>query len=161
MIGMKNCCLLFAALLAITACNKSPSVDIAKEEQAVRATDARWLAAVKANDFDRALAFWSDDATVFAPNGPVIVGKEAIRKYVAQASAIPGFSISWTTDKIWVSSSGDLAYSSGANEITLTTPVGKPVTERNKGLVVWKKQADGSWKCVADIWNAETPPPTK
>ncbi|MFZ0807207.1 MAG: DUF4440 domain-containing protein [Candidatus Sulfotelmatobacter sp.] len=143
------------------ACSTSPMVDIAKEEQAVRATDAQWLAAVKAKDFDRALGFWSDDATVFAPNAPVLVGREAIRKYVTEASAIPGFSINWTTDKVWVSSSGDLAYSSGGNEITLTTPAGKPVIERNKGLVVWKKQADGSWKCVADIWNAEAPPSTK
>ncbi len=160
---MKNCSLLIALLIAIsvTACNTSPRIDIAKEEQAVRATDAQWLAAVKAKDFDRALAFWSDDATVFAPNTPVMVGKEAIRKYVTEASAIPGFSINWTTDKVLVSSSGDLAYSSGANEITFTTPAGKPVTEHNKGVVVWKKQADGSWKCVADIWNAEAPPPTK
>ena len=160
---MKNSSLLIALLIAIsvTACNTSPRVDIAKEEQAVRATDAQWLAAVKAKDFDRALTFWADDATVFAPNAPAMVGKESIRKYVTATTAIPGFSINWTTDKVWMSSSGDLAYSSGATEITFTTPSGNPVTERNKGLVVWKKQADGSWKCVVDIWNAEAPPPTK
>lgn len=155
--------LLLAALFAIStvACNTSRRIKVAEEERAVRATDAEWLAAVKTKDFDRALTFWSDDAIVLAPNAPAIVGREAIRKYVSGASAIPGFSINWATDKIWISASGDLAYSSGTSQITVTTPEGKAVTEHNKGLVVWKKQADGSWKCVADIWNAETPAATK
>jgi ketosteroid isomerase-like protein len=155
--------LLLAVLIAISgvACNTSPRITVAKEERAVRATDAEWLAAVKTKDVDRALTFWSDDAIVFAPNAPAIVGKEAIRKYVSEASAIPGFSITWATDKVWISASGDLAYSSGTSQITVTTPDGKAITERNKGLVVWKKQADGSWKCVVDIWNAETPAATK
>ncbi len=98
---------------------------------------------------------------IFAPDTPAIVGKEAIRKYVSEASAIFGFSIDWATDKIWISASGDLAYSSGTSQITVTTPEGKAITEHNQGLVVWKKQADSSWKCVADIWNADTPAATK
>src|SRR5712664_1987254 len=37
--------------------------DLAKEEAAIRATDAQWLAAVKSRDAEKAAAFWSDDAT--------------------------------------------------------------------------------------------------
>jgi ketosteroid isomerase-like protein len=155
--------LLLAALVAISAaaCDTSPRISVANEERAIRATDAEWLAAVKTKDYDRALTFWSDDAMILAPNAPAIVGKEAIRKYVSEASAIPGFSIAWATDKVWISASGDLAYSSGTSQITVTTPEGKAVTERNKGMVVWKKQAGGTWKCTADIWNAESPAATK
>jgi ketosteroid isomerase-like protein len=31
------------------------------------------------------------------------------------------------------------------------------VLERGKYLSVWKKQSDGSWKCVADTWNSDLP----
>jgi len=56
-----------------------------------------------------------------------------------------------------VAQSGDLAFSSGAYEVTLNDPTGKPVNDRGKFLEVWKKQADGKWKCTMDIWNSDLP----
>jgi ketosteroid isomerase-like protein len=79
------------------------------------------------------------------------VGKEAIRKYISEAFATPGFSITWKTEKVEVSQSGDLAYSSGIDHISLNTPDGKPVTEGNKGVAIWKKHPDGCWKCILDV----------
>jgi ketosteroid isomerase-like protein len=35
---------------------------------------------------------------------------------------------------------------------------GNPVTVRGKWVGVWKKQADGQWKLVADIGNSDGPP---
>jgi hypothetical protein len=32
-----------------------------------------------------------------------------------------------------------------------------PVTEQGKYVEVWKKQADGKWKVVADIFNTDAP----
>ena len=37
----------------------------------------------------------------------------------------------------------------------------KPVTDKGKYVTVYKKQADGSWKAVADILNSDMPLPTK
>jgi ketosteroid isomerase-like protein len=34
---------------------------------------------------------------------------------------------------------------------------GKPVNDRGKYLEVWEKNANGSWKCGADIWNSDIP----
>jgi len=160
---MRILCLLFAlvALASTSGCRTGRVLNIADEENAIRDTDARWLKAVQAQDYEGALAFWTDDAMVLPPNSSAVVGKDAIRKYVMGASAIPGFSITWTTGQIWVSGSGDLAYESAASAITATGPDGKLATEKNKGIVVWKRQPDGSWKCAVDMWNAEAPAATK
>jgi ketosteroid isomerase-like protein len=57
-----------------------------------------------------------------------------------------------------VSTGGDLAYSQGAYAFTGTDPKTKRVmSEKGKYVEVYKKQADGSWKIVEDINNADAP----
>ncbi len=137
--------------IVVAGCGTRPNVNLATEEAAIRRTDADWLAASSSHDLERVLPFWSDDATILAPGSPPIVGKEAIRKYVSGAFATPGFSITWKTDKVEVSQSGDMAYSTGTDRISLNAPDGKSVTEESRGVAIWKKQPDGSWKCVLDV----------
>jgi ketosteroid isomerase-like protein len=38
-------------------------------------------------------------------------------------------------------------------------PDGKPMKDRGKFIEVWKKQADGKWKVVADMFNSDIPLP--
>lgn len=139
------------AIVFGAGCGAQHKVDLSTEEAAIRRTDAAWLAAASAHDLDRILPFWADDATILAPGAPPIVGKDAIRKYVSTSFATPGFSITWKTEKVEVSQSGDLAYSYGTDRISLNAPDGKPVMEENRSVAVWKKQVDGSWKCVMDV----------
>ncbi len=144
-------------LLAVLAGCKglaAPAADPLREEAAIRATDARWLAAAQSHDLERTVSFWSDDVYMMPPGGPPIVGKEALQRYVAAAFAIPDFSIAWVTDHVWLAKSGDLAYAVGTDTIRMSSPEGKPVFEHNKAVAVWRKEPDGSWKCAVDIWNA-------
>jgi uncharacterized protein (TIGR02246 family) len=145
------------ALVANAGCGAQHKVNLSTEEAAIRRTDAGWLAAASAHDLDRILPFWADDATILAPGTPAIVGKDAIRKYVSTSFATPGFSITWTTGKVEVARSGDLAYSYGTDRITLNTSDGKSVREENRAVAVWKKQPDGSWKCVMDVMTPAAP----
>ena len=60
-----------------------------------------------------------------------------------------------------VARSGDIAYETSTYTLTMTDPkTKKPVTETGAGLVVWKKQADGSWKAHVDapVSNPPAPP---
>ena len=56
-----------------------------------------------------------------------------------------------------VSRGGDLGYTRGTYVLTATDPASKKVaTEKGRFVAVFRKQADGSWKAVQDINNAET-----
>ena len=139
------------AIAVAGGCGGSHRVNLSDEEAAIRRTYAYWLAAAASHDLNRVLPFWADDATILAPGARPIVGKEAIRKYVTESFATPGFSITWKTEKVEVSQSGDLAYSTGTNRISVNGPDGKPLTEEGRGVTIWKKQTDGSWRCVLEV----------
>ena len=126
-------------------------------EKALRDLDAQWSAAAGANDLDKTVSFYSDDAIVMPPNAPSATTKETIRSAWKEMLTTPGAAISWKATKVEVAKSGDLACVSGAYEQTTIDASGKPVTDRGKYVEVWEKQADGKWKCGADIWNSDLP----
>ena len=110
-------------------------------------------------DLDKVTAFYADDASVFWPDAPVINGMAAITTAMKPFLADKNFSFAWASHKVDVAKSGDLGYSQGAFTLTFTDPkTKKMLTERGKYVEVYKKQADGSWKCVADIVNEDAPP---
>ncbi|MBI1791999.1 MAG: DUF4440 domain-containing protein, partial [Acidobacteria bacterium] len=54
----------------------------------------------------------------------------------------------------------DMAFSEGSYETTGTDPATKKkVSEKGNYVTCWMKQADGSWKAVADITAAEPAAP--
>ena len=121
--------------------------------------DAEWSRTAATGDVERILSYWTDDATVFPPGAPALVGKAAIREYVTQSFRLPGFAISWRTTELVVSASGELAYGIGANRVSFTGPDGAPVVAEGKAVTVWRRDAMGGWKCVIDIWNDVRPSP--
>src|SRR5262245_8300928 len=121
--------------------------------------DRQWSEAAGARDVDRALSFWADDAVVFPPGGPAVAGKPAIRAFVVKSFETPGFGISWKTENVVVSRSGDFAYGTGTNRVTFTGPDGRSNAVEGKAVAVWRKEKGGDWKCVIDIWNDASSPP--
>ena len=128
-----------------------------KIEQALRDADAQWSAAAGAKDLDKTVSYYSDDAIVMPPNASAATTKEAIRKIWKDLLASPGLVISWKATKVEVAKSGDIGFVSGTYELTMNDASGKPVNDHGKYVEVWEKQADGNWKCGADIWNSDLP----
>ncbi len=157
---MKTLFPIVATLLVLAISGCAPQVDVAVEEAAIRSEDADCLKAWAAKDVDRGLSCYSDDASVFPSNGPIATGKEAIRAVWSQMFETPGFALSWDISKLEVSRAGDLAYAHGTYESMVNDAAGNPVTERGKWVGVYKKQADGQWKMVADIGNSDGPAAT-
>ncbi len=154
---MRKIGVFLAALLALAVSGCAPQVDVEAEEAAIREMDVEWMNAANAKDVERLVDLYAADASLFPPNAPIVTGKEAIRTHYSQVVESPGFVISAETTNVGISSAGDLAYSAGTSEDTINDSEGNPVTERGKWVVVLKKQPDGTWKVVIDIWNSDGP----
>jgi uncharacterized protein (TIGR02246 family) len=128
-----------------------------KIEQALRDLDAKWSAAAGAKDIDKTVSYYSEDAVVMPPNAPSAKTRETIRSAWKEMLTTPGAAINWKTTKVEVAKSGDLACVSGTYEVMINDPSAKPANDHGKYVEVWKKQADGTWKVVADIWNSDLP----
>jgi uncharacterized protein (TIGR02246 family) len=126
----------------------------AAAEEAVRAREADWNLAAQAKDVERFASFYAADASLLAPNMPIVTGATAIREALGQLFSTPGFSLSIETEKVVAAQSGDLAYTQGRYTTTANDAEGKAVTETGKYVVVFQKQLDGAWKVVADIFNS-------
>lgn len=123
------------------------------ERAALMQTSRDWARTVPAGDLEATLAYWSDDAIVMPPGQPSIVGKAAIRAFLQQTAAIPGFSITWEPEQATVASSGDLGYMIERNRVTMLDASGVEREQFGKAVTVWRKDPNGSWKCVIDTWN--------
>lgn len=155
---------LLAVPIALVGSFASPAApDLEAERAALIRLDKEWAQAAAAKDVEKVVSFWASDAKVFPPGQPVVVGQDAIRKYVTEGFALPGFSIQWETNTFIVSPSGDMAYGAGTNTVSFNGPQGTPVVERGRAITVWRKTQGEGWKCVVDIWNAEpsAPPPAR
>ena len=128
-----------------------------KAEQALRDADDAWSKAAASKDLDKTVSYYSTDATVLPPNASAATTKEAIKKIWQDMFASPGVAISWKATKVEVAKSGDLGFVSGTYEFNMNDASGKPVTDKGKYVEVWKKQADGKWKCGTDTWNSDLP----
>jgi uncharacterized protein (TIGR02246 family) len=145
--------LLFAGCQSQTAANDTRAAD----EATLRNLDAEWSKAAGAKDLEKTASYYTDDALILPPNMPTIQGKQQGRAMWQGMFSVPGFGGGWKATKVEVARSGDLGYVTGAYELSETDASGKPMVDKGKYLEIWKKQADGSWKCVADMFNTDLP----
>jgi len=130
----------------------------AQDEAAVRAVDAEWARAASAGDGNAIAALYATDATILPPMEPARQGEAAKKYWVDFTNSFSG-PIELTTTA--VAGRGDLAYGVGQYRMSVTPKKAgaKPLPiEEGKYLEVFKKQADGSWKIIYDMWSPNAPP---
>ena len=146
-------------VMGIAGCSGAPTspsqpvaaVDTrAADEAAIRAADAAWTKAAESKDAAGTAAFYADNAALMAPGSPVTTGKDAILKGFTGMMTDKNFALKFGPTKVEVSKSGDMAYELGDYSLSLSNPKGKPFTSKAMYVVVWGKQADGSWKALVD-----------
>jgi ketosteroid isomerase-like protein len=149
-IGRTAAALLGLALTAaLASCGEKRPTDA--DLKALMNTSRAWSKSAQSGDVSRILSYWTDDATVMMPGEPVRHGKGQITAYVEQSLKTPGFSISWQPLTGAISKSGDIGYLIEQENISFPDGHGGIVHRKARGVTVWKKQPDGSWKNAVDI----------
>lgn len=152
-----------AALFAVTfaiACSQSGEQQAGANQADVEAINKlreQEMAAFSAADVNTLLILFTNDAIVMPPNEPALYGKDAIRAWLE--NVYKQFTVQGKYTSSDVVLAGDWAFERFTSTLT-TTPVagGEPVQEVIKGLHIYRRQADGSWKIAQDIWNTDNPP---
>jgi uncharacterized protein (TIGR02246 family) len=151
----------FLLPLCFTACATTEHPDLsAAAEAEVRAAVKQWNDAAAKKNAAAFAGFYTEDAVLMLEDGPDVRGRANLAQALGGMMSDPAFALSFAADTVIASRSGDLAYETGHYALT-TTKDGKPATERGQYVVVWRRQADGSWKVAVDapVSDAATPPP--
>ncbi len=160
---MKNavhCLTLALVTFVFVASGGAQEAENETDRAALRKADGDWSAVAEAKDIEGFVAAVAQNGSVLPPNTSIATGRDAIRQWASGLMANPGYALSWQETMVEVSKGGDLGYTVGSYDLTLHDAQGNPVTDHGKYVTVWKKQPDGKWKVVADIFNSDPPTPT-
>jgi ketosteroid isomerase-like protein len=145
-----------ALVLPIAGCQSAGALShtfTPADETAIRGSLDQFVTTVVAQDWRANAAYYTADAVRMPPNEPMIQGHDAI---VAWATALPPVTGFTVTPQV-VAGHGDLAHARGAFTLDLAPSGATPVHMVGKWSAIYQRQADGSWLCVSDIWNTDTP----
>jgi len=144
------------ALCALTgaACQGQSTATLAEADQAsIRQAADAWVAAAKAMDSEAMAALYDADAMLLPPNHEVVKGSTAIAEFFV---SFPPFT-DLQAQQIELDGRGDMAYARGSFSMMIQLPDGVSVPERGKYMEIWRKQADGSWKILRDMFSSDLP----
>jgi uncharacterized protein (TIGR02246 family) len=123
--------------------------DMTKLKADIQALETAWANADNARDTNAIAAFYADDAVTFSNNQPMTVGKDAIRKDIAEglAKKAKGSTVAYDVMDVF----GDENTVTETGKTTVKDAAGK-VTYTGKYMAIWQKR-DGKFICVRDISN--------
>ena len=152
-------CLVFVLLIAGCSNAPAPPPDTrAADVQAVKDVEAAWVKDVTTKDPEKWASYFAEDGSGLYPGAGILNGKAAIKAAMTPILADPNFSLTFQSTRAMASKGGDMVYSQGTYTMTMTNPKTKKVmTDKGKYLTIYSKQADGSWKAVADTFNSDSP----
>jgi uncharacterized protein (TIGR02246 family) len=141
--------------LLLTGCDgagQARPVDTARIVDAIKTDEVHWNADYKSGDAGRIARHYAPDAVAMHPGYPVAVGVAAIKAANEHAFTDPKYGHTFSSDRVKVAVSGDLAVAHGWYKETTTDPKsGQPVTATGSYVTVYKPDAAGVWRAVWDI----------
>lgn len=104
--------------------------------------------AANTGNIDALMRFYSDDAILMPPGQSSIQGSQGIREF--WKAFIGAGATDAVLKTIRREASGDLAYEAGEYQHTMPGADGRKTHHTGQYLVVFKRQANGELRCVAD-----------
>lgn len=141
----------FCSAVLVAGCATMPPQDDATVRAAIERQAAAWADAVNRGDASAVVNLYTSDALLMAPNAEAMRGHEGIRNFVNAFGAVSPRDVRLNVEEVDVC--GDTAYEVGSYNMSIQPPGQSRINDRGKYLVVWKRQADGSWRIHRDIFN--------
>ena len=112
---------------------------------------------INAGDLEGSLAVYTEDCAMLPPNEPLLNGHEALRSW------FEGFYEQFNVNGRYTSSdvvvAGDWAIERYAGIFTFTPKAGgEPIDDALKGIHIYRRQPNGTWRIAQDVWNSDNPP---
>ncbi|MBN8823756.1 MULTISPECIES: DUF4440 domain-containing protein [unclassified Spirosoma] len=144
-----------ALLLFATGCH-SPATSTTATAEELSQMNRDFAAAINAKDAVAAANCYADEATLYPPNEPAVMGREAILNYWKGAIDAGATNVSVKT--IATGSDGSLGWETGQFRMDVKTPDGKVVVDKGRYTDLLKRNTDGKWVSIMGMWNADAPP---
>jgi len=146
---------LITTLLICSAC--ATPIDSSADEAALREMVTAWDVAYNARDAEALVEYYAEDAVRMNANQPALMGIDAIKTSFVEEWEQSDWQGKDVVAAIHVT--GDLATMRGTWSGTLRpSEGGEPIEDRGHWVASYRRQADGSWKAIWDIWTSELPP---
>lgn len=123
---------------------------------AARTLDAAFNHHANTGELDRLVAAcYADDAVVLPPNLPPVQGRGQIRELFRELTEAGSGEVVRETTALHVT--GDLGYGIGKQTATIRRPGQQATWEVGKFLLIYRRQADGTWKIAVDMFSSDVP----
>ncbi|HMI56529.1 MAG TPA: nuclear transport factor 2 family protein [Gemmatimonadaceae bacterium] len=151
--------LLASACTAASSSAKLPTAsvaDSAARDSAAHKAHENYVRVINSNNIDSLVSMMTDDVVFLAANAPPIVGKPAVRAWAVDY--LKAFKTKWDKPVQEFVVSGDYAFERYKYTST-DTPIGggKDVVDTGWGLVVYHRDADGTWRVARDAFGPDHP----
>ena len=137
-----------ATAMAQTESATNKQTEMTLVAQQIEATNRKMEEAFKKNDMSTVARFYADDATMFYSRGQKIHGREAIDRYWMGIKEPKD----WKLQVVEIGGDKDTVYQVGKSTLTSGT-AGKQGTYVCDFVLIWKRQADNTYKIHVDIYN--------
>jgi ketosteroid isomerase-like protein len=148
-------CLALALLGALGAA-APPAAGAPADPRSLREADAALARAVAGGDRAAFAALLAED-TCFSDGGRPLSGRASVVAAWNELFAPDGPRLTWEPELAELSATGDLGYTAGRYRLQAADAAGRPVVREGRYVTVWRREADGAYRAVAD--SPLRPPP--
>ena len=117
---------LVVLLFLVAAVGSSLHAGDDKAAKELVALDEAWSKAAGERNVDAVASYYAEDARVYPPNEPIVMGHAAAKEAWAKMLADPSTKLSWKTTAAAVE--GNMGYTAGTYQMSFNGPDGKPAS---------------------------------
>tara|TARA_B100001146_G_scaffold134778_1_gene118289 strand:+ start:1288 stop:1764 length:477 start_codon:yes stop_codon:yes gene_type:complete len=138
-------------------CGSGATIETESDLVSLRLAANTYHQAASTKDRAAVVALYDENALMVPPNADLVAKLEGVQGYRFGFLETPGVELQFEILRAEISTSGDIGWTLSIGDITINNPEGPPGRDIIRDFHTWKKQADGSWKVVVDMWNSELP----